>query len=70
MVGGGDLAGQFADAGLLDEGTSICYIAPVTLGAGRPILPRRFDLKLVSSLARRTRPFAVRSGTRVVGPRT
>ena len=32
VVGGGDLAGQFADAGLLDE--VITYIAPVTLGSG------------------------------------
>ena len=39
IVGGGDLAGQFADAGLLDE--VIVSIAPVTLGAGAPLLPRR-----------------------------
>jgi dihydrofolate reductase len=45
VVGGGDLAGQFADAGRLDQ--LICYIAPVTLGAGRPLLPRRRDLELV-----------------------
>ena len=45
VVGGGDLAGQFADAGLLDE--LILYIAPVTLGAGRPLFPRRRDLQLV-----------------------
>ena len=32
IVGGGDLAGQFADAGLLDE--VIVSIAPVTLGGG------------------------------------
>ena len=25
----------------------ICYIAPVTLGAGRPLFPRRFDFRLV-----------------------
>lgn len=42
VVGGGDLAGQFADAGLLDE--IIVSIAPVTLGAGRPIFPRRYAL--------------------------
>jgi dihydrofolate reductase len=44
IVGGGDLAGQFADAGLLDE--VIVYIAPVTLGAGAPLLPRRIELVL------------------------
>jgi dihydrofolate reductase len=44
IVGGGDLAGQFADAGLLDE--VIVYAAPVTLGAGAPLLPRRVELRL------------------------
>jgi len=44
VVGGGDLAGQFADAGLLDS--VIVSIAPVVLGAGRPLLPRRLDLRL------------------------
>jgi dihydrofolate reductase len=43
LVGGGDLAGQFADAGLLDE--VIVYVAPVTLGAGAPLLPRRLELR-------------------------
>ncbi len=47
VVGGGDLVGQFADAGLLDE--VITYIAPVTLGAGRQVLPRRLDLRLVEA---------------------
>ena len=45
IVGGGDLAGQFADAGLLDE--VLVSIAPVTLGAGAPLLPRRVELQLV-----------------------
>jgi dihydrofolate reductase len=45
IVGGGDLAGQFADRGLLDE--VVVSIAPVTLGAGRPLFTRPFDLKLV-----------------------
>jgi dihydrofolate reductase len=45
IVGGGDLAGQFADAGLLDE--VLVTIAPVTLGAGAPLLPRRVELELV-----------------------
>jgi dihydrofolate reductase len=44
IVGGGDLAGQFADVGLLDE--VIVSIAPVTLGAGAPLLPRRVELRL------------------------
>jgi dihydrofolate reductase len=44
IVGGGDLAGQFADAGLLDE--VWVSIASVSLGAGAPLLPRRLELKL------------------------
>ena len=38
VVGGGDLAGQFHDAGLLDE--LVVQVASVTLGAGKPLLPR------------------------------
>ena len=44
IVGGGDLAGQFADEALLDE--VIVYVAPVTLGGGAPLLPRRLELRL------------------------
>lgn len=44
IVGGGGLAGQFADRGLLDE--VIVYIAPVTLGAGAPLLSRHVELRL------------------------
>jgi dihydrofolate reductase len=44
IVGGGDLVGQFAAAGLLDE--VIVYIAPVTLGAGAPLLMRRVEMRL------------------------
>jgi dihydrofolate reductase len=44
IVGGGDLVGQFADAGLLDE--VIVQFAPVTVGAGAPLLPRRVELRL------------------------
>jgi dihydrofolate reductase len=54
IAGGGDLVGQFADAGLLDE--VIVYVAPVTLGAGAPLLPRRLELRL-EELAR-NRDFA------------
>ncbi|MEU4419428.1 dihydrofolate reductase family protein [Actinoplanes sp. NPDC024001] len=39
IIGGGDLAGQFADQGLLDE--LILGVTPVTLGGGSPVLPRR-----------------------------
>lgn len=51
IVGGGDLAGQFYDAGLLDQ--MIIQIGSVTLGAGKPVLPRRIlspVLQLVSVL--------------------
>lgn len=50
IVGGGELVGQFHDAGLLDE--LIVQIAPVTLGAGTPLLPRRITqpaLRLMSA---------------------
>ena len=64
VVGGGELATRFATAGMLDE--LLLSIAPVTLGAGKPLFPMPFDLELVSS---------GRSGTfltasyRPVGPR-
>lgn len=38
IVGGGDLAGQFYDAGLLDE--IIVQIGSATLGKGKPLFPR------------------------------
>lgn len=41
IVGGGDLAGQFHDAGLLDE--LMLSVAAVTLGSGAPLLPRRIE---------------------------
>lgn len=38
VVGGGDLAGQFLDAGHLDE--IVVTFAPAALVAGKPLLPR------------------------------
>lgn len=48
IVGGGDLAGQFYDAHLLDQ--LIIQIASVTLGSGAPLFPRHLSkpLKLES----------------------
>ena len=45
VMGGGDLAGQFADAGLLDE--VWVQFAPVALGTGKPLFPRRLQLELI-----------------------
>lgn len=45
VVGGGGVAGQFADAGLLDE--VWVQFAPVTLGSGQPLLPRALQLELL-----------------------
>ncbi|MGI3783874.1 MAG: dihydrofolate reductase family protein, partial [Janthinobacterium lividum] len=39
VVGGGELVGMFLDAGLLDE--VHLAMAPVFLGGGAPLLPRR-----------------------------
>lgn len=50
IVGGGDLAGQFFDAGLLDE--LIIQLASVTLGSGKPLFPRYVatpPLRLISA---------------------
>lgn len=52
VVGGGDLAGQFLDAGALDE--IALSVAPVALTAGAPLFPRRVGsdrLRLVSASA-------------------
>jgi len=46
VVGGGELVGQFHDHGLLDE-VWIQY-APLTLGAGAPLLPRRIELEQIA----------------------
>lgn len=42
LVGGGELVGQFFDAGLLDD--LIVQVGSVTLGSGHPLLPRRIAL--------------------------
>lgn len=55
LVGGGDLVGQFHDEGLLDE--IIVQVGSVTLGSGKPLLPRR----IVS-------PSLQLTGARFVGP--
>jgi len=50
VVGGGDLAGQFLDAGALDR--IALSVAPVALDGGAPLLPRRVEsdrLTLVSA---------------------
>jgi dihydrofolate reductase len=52
IVGGGDLAGQFHDQGLLDE--LFVQVGSVTLGAGKPLLPRAITsppLRLLSASA-------------------
>jgi len=55
IVGGGDLAGQFHDAGLLDA--VILQVGSVTLGAGKPLFPRRI-----------TSPSWILESVRQVGP--
>jgi len=52
IVGGGELAGQFYDRGLLDE--IFVQVGSVTLGAGKPLLPRSIvspPLRLISATA-------------------
>lgn len=50
VAGGGDLVGQFFDIGALDR--IEVSVAPVTLGGGAPLLPRRIEaaqMQLVDS---------------------
>jgi len=57
IVGGGDLAGQFADARLLTEVR--VSVAPVTLGSGKPLLPRALGAdRLTLVTAKRAGQFA------------
>ncbi|MGM0930112.1 MAG: dihydrofolate reductase family protein [Actinomycetota bacterium] len=63
VVGGGDLAAQFAEAGLLDE--LVLSIAPATVGTGRPLFPRKFDLELTE--VARNRAF-ICATYKVLGP--
>ncbi|MFC7790272.1 dihydrofolate reductase family protein [Microbacterium sp. MAHUQ-60] len=63
IVGGGELVGRFADAGLIDE-VWVQY-APVTLGSGAPVLPRALDLQLLD--AARNQSFLC-GRYRVLGP--
>lgn len=69
VVGGGSLAGQFADAGLLDE--LLLFTMPVILGGGRPLFAMRGMAKLHPTLSlehpggiRETRYDVVRPGQR------
>lgn len=47
VCGGGDLAGQFLDAGLLDE--LVITVASRTLGSGKPLLPRDATFRLTGA---------------------
>jgi len=71
VMGGGDLAGQFLDAGLLDE--IAVSLAPAVLRGGAPLLPRdvgpdRLELVSASAIGQFARlVYRVRAGT---GPAT
>lgn len=47
VCGGGGLAAQFVEAGLLDE--AIVTVAATTLGAGKPLLPMRATWRMTSA---------------------
>jgi dihydrofolate reductase len=58
LVGGGDLVGQYLDAGLLDE--VVLSVVPAFLAGGTPVLPRRLtserlELREVRQLGQRVR---------------
>jgi len=53
LVGGGELVGRFMDSDLLDE--IWLSIAPVTLGKGAPLLPRRRTMPMRLESAERAR---------------
>lgn len=68
LVGGGDLVGQYLDAGLLDE--VVLSVVPAFLAGGTPVLPRRLtserlELQEVRQLGQRVRiTFRVRPAAR------
>jgi dihydrofolate reductase len=58
LVGGGDLVGQYLDAGLLDE--VVLSVVPAFLAGGTPVLPRRLtserlELREVRRVGQRVR---------------
>lgn len=65
VVGGGDLAAQFAESTMLDE--IVVSFAPATVGSGRPLFPRAFDFELLETA--QNRAFLI-GRYRVVGPRS
>ncbi|MCF8608868.1 dihydrofolate reductase family protein [Gordonia sp. HY285] len=64
VVGGGDLAAQFAESAMLDE--LVVSYAPATVGSGRPLFTRAFDFELLET--GHNRAFLI-GRYRVVGPR-
>jgi dihydrofolate reductase len=66
VVGGGELAGRFHAAGALDQ--LHVSIAPVTLGAGAPLLPRRIESARLQLEAVRQRAQFIEATYRVSVP--
>jgi dihydrofolate reductase len=52
IVGGGNVASQFADEGLLDE--VLVTVVPVVLGAGKPLFDRRLPSGPMQLMGTRT----------------